>query len=230
MTVHATNIVDADAQISGVRFDDDAQTASQGIYRGFLKRLLDVALVVLALPFVLPFCLLIAVLIAFEGGSPFYSQERIGRNGRRFRMWKFRSMVPDAEARLAEHLDSCAEARVEWARTQKLKNDPRITRIGSVIRSSSMDELPQLFNVLVGDMSLVGPRPMMVSQQELYPGHAYYRLRPGITGLWQVSARNESEFVDRARFDDMYEATLSLATDVSVLARTAGAVLRATGH
>jgi lipopolysaccharide/colanic/teichoic acid biosynthesis glycosyltransferase len=145
-------------------------------------------------------------------------------------MWKLRSMVAGADAALESYLASDPVARAEWDSTQKLKSDPRITRFGRVLRKSSLDELPQLWNVLLGDMSLVGPRPMMPSQQEIYPGQAYYRLRPGITGPWQVSRRNESTFADRARFDEHYEETLSFKTDVGLLIGTVRVVMRATGY
>jgi lipopolysaccharide/colanic/teichoic acid biosynthesis glycosyltransferase len=138
-------------------------------------------------------------------------------------------MVPGAEARLAAHLAADPAARAEWDRSQKLREDPRVTPLGRLLRRSSLDELPQLWNVLAGDMSLVGPRPMMPCQQALYPGEAYYRLRPGLTGPWQVSDRHASAFADRARFDRDYEQALSLATDLRILAATLRAVLRGTG-
>ena len=168
--------------------------------------------------------------MAADGGRAFYSQTRIGRNGRTFRMWKLRTMVPDAEARLREYIATNPAARAEWNATQKLKNDPRITRVGRFLRKSSIDELPQLWNVLTGSMSLVGPRPMMVEQQALYYGHGYYNQRPGITGLWQISDRNESEFAGRVRYDDIYDRCVSLKTDVAILIRTVGVVLRCTGY
>ena len=121
-------------------------------------------------------------------------------------------------------------ARAEWDETQKLKNDPRITPFGRFLRKSSLDELPQLWNVFVGDMSLVGPRPMMLNQQALYPGTAYYALRPGITGFWQTAGRNRTSFEARAEYDTSYEAELSLATDVKILARTVSVVVNGTGY
>lgn len=201
-----------------------------GPYRSVLKRGLDVGLILLALPVVLPLILGLALMVMLDGHSPFYTQARIGRNGRIFRFWKLRTMVHDAEARLAEHLAGNAEARAEWHHAQKLKCDPRITRIGLVLRKTSLDELPQLWNVLRGEMSLVGPRPMMPEQQHLYPGTAYYSLRPGITGSWQVADRNESSFAARAEFDTAYEETLSFATDLGILAATVAVVLRGTGY
>lgn len=150
-------------------------------------------------------------------------------NGRRFFMWKFRTMVPNAEEHLNRYLAANPQARAEWECKQKLNDDPRITKLGRILRRTSVDELPQLINVLSGDMSLVGPRPMMPCQQALYPGHAYYRLRPGLTGLWQVSERHTSTFAERAIYDDSYESKLSFVTDANILARTVGVVLRATG-
>ncbi|MBA3908691.1 MAG: sugar transferase [Rhodobacter sp.] len=198
-------------------------------YRQGLKRSLDVLFVLLALPIVVPTIIIVAAMIAAHGHSPFYCQNRVGQGGRIFTMWKLRTMVPDADKRLKEYLARNEEARREWEAFQKLKSDPRITQLGQFLRKSSLDELPQLWNVLKGEMSLVGPRPMMPDQSELYPGHAYYSLRPGMTGLWQVSDRNSSTFVQRAEFDDIYERTLSFATDVKVLVATVGVVFRCTG-
>ena len=204
-------------------------TRRPGLYRNGLKRLMDVVLVLLAAPVVLPVVLILAFGVAIDGGQPFYRQERVGKGGRIYRMWKLRSMVRDADNRLAAHLEADPAARLEWDVTQKLTRDPRITGFGAFLRRSSMDELPQLWNVLTGDMSLVGPRPMMPEQQALYPGRAYYALRPGITGTWQVSVRNTSSFADRARFDDAYDRSLSLVTDLRLLAATVRVVLRGTG-
>ena len=195
-----------------------------------LKRALDLALVALVAPFVAVVVALLALLVAADGGAPFYAQWRVGRSGRLFRMWKLRTMVVGADAALAAHLDADPAARAEWDAFQKLERDPRVTPLGRILRRLSLDELPQLWNVLTGDMSLVGPRPMMPSQRGDYPGRAYYALRPGLTGAWQVSARNESTFAERARFDGGYAAALSLWTDLAILAATVGVVLRATGR
>ncbi len=204
--------------------------AKRGLYRNIGKRMLDVAAIFMAAPVVVPLVAALAVVVALDGGKPFYTQQRIGMHGRRFRMWKLRSMVPDADSRIAEHLEQHPAARAEWDTTQKLKSDPRITRFGHVLRRSSLDELPQLWNVLIGDMSLVGPRPMMNNQQAMYPGTAYYGLRPGITGYWQTAGRNATTFEARAGFDASYDAELSLATDAVVLVRTVGVVVKATGY
>lgn len=200
------------------------------IYRNGAKRVFDVFLVLLTLPISVPLILIMTCIVAFDGGLPIYRQKRIGQGGRVFLMVKMRTMVPEADALLEHHLRKNPEARREWEETQKLKRDPRITRIGRFLRKSSLDELPQLWNVLMGDMSLVGPRPMMVDQKALYPGAAYFEFRPGITGLWQISDRNESSFAERANFDSRYLASCSLSQDISILLRTIGVVLRGTGY
>jgi lipopolysaccharide/colanic/teichoic acid biosynthesis glycosyltransferase len=213
-----------------VRFKDaPAQIAGTGIYTRFGKRLTDVSLVILMAPVIVPVVLLLCLLAALDGGCPLYCQERVGRGGNRFRMWKLRSMVKDADALLETHLTANPAARVEWDTRQKLSNDPRITPIGRFTRKSSLDELPQLWNVLRGEMSLVGPRPMMGCQEALYPGKDYYRLRPGITGPWQVSMRNKAVFADRAAFDSEYSKSLSALNDAKLLLKTVVIVLRGTG-
>ena len=201
-----------------------------GLYRNGVKRGLDVVLIVLAAPVVIPIIAGLALAVAREGGRPFYTQMRVGKGGREFRMWKLRSMVNDAEARMEDYLAGHPAARLEWDQTQKLKNDPRITRFGAFLRRSSLDELPQLWNVLTGEMSLVGPRPMLPSQQGLYPGLAYYALRPGITGAWQTAGRNKTTFEARAEFDADYEADLTLASDVKILLQTVAVVVKGTGY
>jgi lipopolysaccharide/colanic/teichoic acid biosynthesis glycosyltransferase len=193
------------------------------------KRFLDLFLVIVSLPVWLLAIVLAALAVACDGHSPFYSQPRLGRGGRVFRMWKLRSMVPGADALLERHLAANPAARVEWDATQKLQDDPRITWVGRFLRKSSLDELPQVINVLTGEMSLVGPRPMLPAQKMLYPGSRYYALRPGLTGFWQISNRNKSRFRDRARFDNAYWMAQSLRTDATVLLRTVSVVLRGTG-
>ena len=189
------------------------------------------SLVLLAAPFVLPVVLFgLGLLIRRDGGSVFYCQQRIGRGGKVFRLWKLRSMVVDADRKLEAYLRPNPAARAEWDEHQKLKDDPRITAAGRLIRKASLDELPQLWNVLTGDMSLVGPRPMMPQQAELYPGRDYYLLRPGLTGFWQISDRNETSFAARAAYDTQYCQRLSLLTDLLVLFATVWVVLRGTGY
>lgn len=201
-----------------------------GFYGRYGKRMLDVTLILLALPFLLPLMAVLVLWVRGDGGPAFYRQSRLGRGGRVFQFWKLRSMVWDAEARLQAHLAADPEARIEWELYQKLRCDPRVTGKGRLLRKSSIDELPQLWNVLRGDMSLVGPRPMLPEQRALYTGRAYFRLRPGLTGLWQVSARNDSPFAARAAFDEAYAAELSLRGDLRLLRRTVTTLLRRTGH
>ena len=199
-------------------------------YRRFGKRAVETAAIVLTAPVTVLFTLVMAIAIAMDGHNPFYTQLRVGRDGRHFRMWKLRTMVPDADARLAGTLEADPVAREEWRTTQKLKADPRVTRVGRLLRKTSLDELPQLWNVLNGTMALVGPRPMMVSQKDAYSGRAYYRLRPGITGLWQVSERNEGDFAGRVRFDEVYDRSLSPAMDAWIVVRSVAVVMRGTGY
>ncbi|MDB5527022.1 MAG: Undecaprenyl-phosphate galactosephosphotransferase [Devosia sp.] len=198
-------------------------------FYGVGKRLIDLALVAVGGPFFLPLIMILVFLIRLDGGPAFYLQPRIGRDGRIFRLWKLRSMVPNAEAALAKYLDSNPEARAEWDSTQKLRHDPRLTLLGGFLRRYSLDELPQLWNVLIGDMSLVGPRPMMPSQRLLYPGTAYYDLRPGLTGLWQISERNNCTFAERAAYDNRYAQSVSAGVDFAVLVKTVSVVFRGTG-
>lgn len=229
MTMHLTNIEKDIARKDVFRPSTKQAPTSFQPYRDGFKRVLDVTLVLVAAPLVLPVIALLAVLVALDGGKPFYSQLRVGRNGETFRIWKLRSMVRNADARLEQHLAANPRAREEWTTMQKLKDDPRITRLGRILRKGSLDELPQLLNVLLGSMSLVGPRPMMVEQKPLYDGTAYFRLRPGITGPWQISDRNACSFSGRVRYDEAYDRDLSLTTDLGILARTVIVVLRGTG-
>jgi lipopolysaccharide/colanic/teichoic acid biosynthesis glycosyltransferase len=212
-------------------FSDVGREAHPQAHRPYsiLKRLVDIALVVITLPVTVPLIAILALCVRLEGGKAFYCQSRVGRNGRLFAFWKLRTMVPDAEQRLDDYLASNPAARAEWDLTQKLKDDPRITRLGRFLRKCSADELPQLWNVLRGDMSLVGPRPMLPEQRPLYPGAEYFALRPGMTGSWQISDRNEGSFANRALFDAEYAKSMSLSVDMAILFRTVGVVVRGTG-
>ena len=162
-----------------------------------------------------------------DGGPAFYGQSRIGRHGRTFRCWKFRSMVTDSDAVLARVLEQSPEAQREWARDHKLRVDPRITWVGRIVRSSSLDELPQLWNVVCGEMSLVGPRPIVLQEVRRYGSRFqdYCNCRPGITGLWQVSGRNNLSYRRRVAIDTLYSRSQCLKLDVVILARTIPAVL-----
>lgn len=201
----------------------------EGLYRAFAKRALDILIVLIVSLPVLAIILPLALLIARDGHNPFYFQERVGLNGRVFRMVKLRTMVDQADKVLVAYLAQNPAACAEWDHHQKLRNDPRITAIGALLRRTSLDELPQLWNVLIGHMSIVGPRPMMCSQRIMYPGTEYYALRPGITGFWQISVRNESSFRERAQFDRKYYLQLSFLTDIVVMFRTVSVVLKGTG-
>lgn len=203
---------------------------SVGAYRAVGKRVLDLVLVTLASPFALLLIGVCAVLLWIEGGTPFYRQPRLGKDGNRFSILKLRTMVRDADRLLETYLDANPEMRAEWETLQKLRHDPRITPIGAFLRKTSLDELPQLWNVLRGEMSLVGPRPMLIEQLTMYgnPEH-YFALRPGITGYWQVSQRNESAFTARTALDAAYDDNMSLVEDTKVLLQTVGAVIRRTG-
>lgn len=199
-------------------------------YRNLFKRALDIAFVLASLPFTLPVILLAAVALWIESGGPFYTQQRLGRGGSVFSILKLRTMVRNADAVLEETLASDPALRAEWDSLQKLTKDPRVTPVGAFLRATSLDELPQLFNVLKGDMSLVGPRPMMIEQEEMYGDmRSYCALRPGITGLWQVSARNSTTFRYRNEVDTAYERSLSLRNDVTILLKTFSVVVRQTG-
>lgn len=204
---------------------------SFGVYCNYGKLVLDGFLVLLSLPVTLPVILICSFALWLEGGRPFYTQPRLGRNGRVFRILKLRTMVRDADQKLQHILATDPAMRQEWDETQKLKNDPRITPVGRLMRAASLDELPQLWNVLKGDMSLVGPRPMMPDQLSLYGNpRAYFALRPGITGIWQVSVRNEGSFASRAEADRCYLAQRSFLGDLKLIWRTIGVVLKGTGY
>ncbi|WP_159458536.1 sugar transferase [Roseisalinus antarcticus] len=198
------------------------------------KRVLDLALVILIFPVAFPVMLVLMVLVASDGSSPFYAQTRVGRHGRMFYCYKFRSMVPDAPERLAAVLAADPAAAAEWAFNRKLTNDPRITRFGRFIRATSLDELPQLWNVLRGDMSIVGPRPVTEEEIELHYGRAARRLlsvRPGVTGLWQVSGRSDAvPYDERVRMDMAYVQSITLLRDASIVLRTLLVMVKRAGN
>ena len=192
----------------------------------------DVLIALTVLVFVLPLMIVVAVMVWSQDGGPvFFAHERIGLGGRRFKCLKFRSMLIDADARLAALLASDPDAREEWARDHKLRNDPRITAFGRFLRRSSIDELPQLFNVLRGEMSLVGPRPIVPAEIARYGRrYAHYiRVRPGITGLWQVSGRNHTTYRRRVALDTVYSQSMSIPLYARILVMTVPAVLMSRG-
>jgi lipopolysaccharide/colanic/teichoic acid biosynthesis glycosyltransferase len=196
-----------------------------------VKRLIDVALCFLALPVVLVIGIPIALLIMLDGGGPFFIQARIGRGGDLFHCLKFRTMVPNAECKLQQILDRDPAARAEWDRDFKLKNDPRVTWIGRLLRKTSLDELPQFLNVLTGEMSIVGPRPVTRQELSLYGENAqlYLACTPGITGLWQVSGRNDVSYANRVALDVRYVLTWTPMQDVKIMFLTLPAMLSRRG-
>ncbi|WP_306017340.1 exopolysaccharide biosynthesis polyprenyl glycosylphosphotransferase [Oceanicaulis sp. MMSF_3324] len=197
-----------------------------------LKRAFDICASLATLAFLSPVLALILIAIRRDGGPALFSQKRLGANGRVFGCLKFRTMIVDAEAKLEEILETDPERAAQWTAYQKLDDDPRITTVGRFLRMTSLDELPQLINVLKGDMSLVGPRPMTLDQREAY-GDAimeYERVRPGLTGLWQVNGRNQTTFEERAQLDRFYVRNWSLWRDAVIVIRTVREVLFSSGR
>lgn len=189
---------------------------------------LDIVISLVALIFVAPLMIVVAIAVKIQDGGPvFFGHSRIGYEGRAFRCWKFRSMVVDADARLAALLARSPEARKEWDDNQKLRKDPRVTLLGRMLRVSSIDELPQLFNVLIGEMSLVGPRPIVTAEVARYGSrfNHYCSVRPGITGLWQVSGRSDTGYRTRVAMDTVFAKRASPRLYLALLLATVPAVL-----
>jgi exopolysaccharide production protein ExoY len=188
---------------------------------GPAKRAFDILSAAVFLAFVAPLMLILYILVGLDGGPAIFAHRRIGEGGRIFRCWKFRSMYPDAAERLDHILLNDPQARAEWARDHKLRRDPRITPLGRFLRASSLDELPQLFNIIRGDMSVVGPRPIVQAEIVRYGARfaSYRRMRPGLTGLWQVSGRNNVDYRRRVAF----------LLDMKIVAMTVPAVLLSKG-
>lgn len=200
--------------------------------RDALQRAFDLLVALLALLFLWPVLLLTAMTVILDSpGVCLFRQERVGHGGRAFTLLKFRTMQPGAESQLEEVLGDNPARRQDWARYQKLENDPRLTHMGSILRRFSLDELPQIFNVLRGEMSFVGPRPILPSQRDEYgPTFArYIQVRPGMTGLWQVSGRNLLSFAERVRMDEAYLDRRSPALDFTILVRTLWVVIKGEG-
>ncbi len=195
------------------------------------KRLFDTLVAALLLVLLLPMMLLIALLLKLEGGSVLFAHQRIGKNGRKFDCYKFRSMVPNAEQQLQSLLQHNAHLKAEWDKEHKLKDDPRISRMGDFLRRTSLDELPQLFNVLKSEMSLVGPRPIVEDELQKYGlDKSYYLMvRPGMTGLWQVSGRNDVDYETRVYLDAWYVKNWSLWYDLAILFKTVKVVFGRNG-
>ena len=193
-----------------------------------LTRACDIIIALLVIVLIAPLLIMLMILVRTNDGGPaLFSQRRIGRGGRTFACYKFRSMAPDAEARLAALLAEDVGARLAWARDHKLRDDPRVTSLGAFLRRSSLDELPQLFNVLSGDMSLVGPRPIVGAEITRYGFRFqdYCSVRPGITGLWQISGRNDVSYQRRVAMDVVYARRRDLRMYLAILVGTIPSVL-----
>lgn len=205
---------------------------SRRLVGGVSKRTFDVCFALAALIALSPLFVLVALAIKLgDGGPAFYRHRRVGANGVLFDCFKFRTMRQDGDAVLKLHLASDAGAAREWAQTRKLKNDPRITSIGQVLRKSSLDELPQLFNILYGSMSVVGPRPVVKDEITLYGADAvrYFETRPGLTGAWQVSGRSDVSYDERVRLDRSYVESWTFLADILIIVRTVPAVFMSRG-
>lgn len=204
----------------------------EGIERT-VKRIVDILGGLVGTIFLIPLTLCIYIMNFINGdrGPVFYVQERIGKDGQKFRMYKYRSMVIDAEEKLEKYLEENEEAKKEYKKYHKLSKDPRITKIGNFLRRTSIDEFPQFINVLKGDMSLVGPRPYLPRERGEMNGYFQYitEMRPGITGYWQVAGRNDVTFADRVRMDMAYYNYRSLKTDVKLMVKTALKVFKKEG-
>lgn len=198
----------------------------------FLKRTVDITASATALLLLSPVFLVTSLAIKNDSKGPaMFTQKRIGKDGKLFEIYKFRTMVPDADKKLFELLEKDEEAAKEYKLNKKLKNDPRITKVGGFLRKTSIDELPQLINVLKGDMSLVGPRPYLPREIEDMEGYydTIVESKPGITGLWQVSGRSNTTFEERMKFDLEYNENKSLKYDMDLLFKTVGSVVKGDG-
>jgi undecaprenyl-phosphate galactose phosphotransferase len=180
-----------------------------------------------------PIMVAVAAVVAFSsGGKIIFSQQRVGRDGKEFRIYKFRTMIENSEQVLKDLIESDDEARLEWERDFKLKNDPRITPVGRLLRRTSLDELPQIWNVLRGEMSIVGPRPVLREELDMHYAsarHHYLSVAPGLTGLWQVSGRNDLDYEQRVLLDRRYVENWNVFTDFAIVMRTVGVMFGRSG-
>ena len=211
---------------------DAPDRPSETFHYRILKRIFDIVLILLSIPVLLPVLGLVAAVVVLTSPGPvFYSHRRIRQNGAFFSMWKFRTMCVNSAEVLEDHLKSHPVARSEWSQAQKLKTDPRVTPLGHFLRRYSIDELPQVWNVVRGQMALVGPRPIVAAEVEKYgEGFSYYcRVKPGLTGLWQVSGRSELTYPQRVALDCAYVERWSLGRDVVILLRTFSSVANKDG-
>lgn len=201
-------------------------------YNIAFKRLVDLFMLLLGSVVVIPLTLILALIIKISSPGPvFYGHERIGKNGQKIRVWKFRSMIIDADKILDSILEKNPDIRAEWEAAHKLKNDPRITGIGKFLRKTSLDELPQLLNILMGEMSFIGPRPVTKSEEQKYGENFNYifSVKPGISGMWQVSGRSDTDYSERVAFDSYYIQNWSLWLDIWLIFKTIGVVFSGKG-
>jgi exopolysaccharide production protein ExoY len=213
------------------QFDRSRLAALKEPARRFSKRMLDILGSAALLTLLSPLLLVITLMVRKDGAQVLFGHRRVGAQGRQFRCWKFRSMVPNAETVLRDVLERDPVARAEWEKDFKLRDDPRITPIGRFLRSTSLDELPQLINVLLGDMSLVGPRPIVPAEASRYGRRisSYCSVRPGLTGLWQISGRSDAAYRSRVAMDVVYARSKRISLDLRILAATAPVVISGRG-
>ena len=210
---------------------DLAKTPLRNPFWAILKSTIDIVGAFSVLVVFSPLFIFIACKIRKDGGPAFYSHERIGKNGKPFQCIKFRSMIINSQEVLEELLANDEEAKAEWERDFKLRNDPRVTPIGKFIRKTSLDELPQLINVLKGEMSLIGPRPVIEEEKKYYGKHwdEFLSIKPGMTGLWQVSGRNDTTYDERVSLDIKYIRNWTLWMDIKIVFKTIGIIFNPKG-
>lgn len=205
---------------------------SRLVYKIF-KRLIDIigSLVGITILIPLTICIQIVKVLLKDDGPLFYTQERIGKDGKKFKLYKFRSMVVGADKILHKYLEENPEAKKEWDANQKLQNDPRVTKVGKFLRKTSLDEFPQFINVLKGDMSLVGPRPIVDREVELFGNkmRTVHSIRPGITGYWAANGRSDTTYEERVQMEVYYVENFSLVLDIKIILKTIGAVIKKEG-
>ena len=241
MNVNESQVIGAnDIIVSNVAVDTEKRLKITTRYSrenkkvyAFIKRFIDIigGIVGIILLCPLTVCIFIANRIAKDNGPIFYAQERIGKDGKRFKIYKYRSMVVGAEEKLKKYLEENEEAKKEWEKNQKLKDDPRITKVGNFIRKTSIDELPQFINVLKGDMSLIGPRPVIDGEIEKYAGRKdeFLSVKPGCTGFWQANGRSNTTYDERMEMELYYVRNMSIKLDVKILFKTVSSVLKKEG-
>ena len=209
-----------------------ARGIEAGPVGGKFKRAIDILLALSALIVLLPIIAMVVLLLKMSSrDSAIFSHQRVGHRGKPFKCFKFRTMVSNGDQLLADHFVKFPAARADWEADRKLRDDPRVTSVGRILRSSSLDELPQIFNVLQGSMSIVGPRPIVSAEIEKYglAYGSYQSCRPGITGLWQVSGRSNCGYEQRVEFDDSYARNWSVLSDCWIICKTVGVVITREG-